>query len=234
MRGTHFPWRSALFVAACLVLAGCDQTPISGVQDQADAAMAGTKGDHAGRAESILSQPNRFPRGVEDEFLRLETELPGFGGFYIGDNGDFVAVSTGAVSDEIVSTRMVEFIRVNSTRFVKPGGSLPQVTVVSGEYAFSRLLDYLFAVRERITQEHDVILLDADEQRNRLRIGIGPKGSLESINRLARSIGVDTAALYTELMSSYPRTTQADLRDKYRSTFAGIQTQQDHGLAYTV
>lgn len=209
----------AIAGAALLVAVACDEPRISGVEIKSSASSVATE-----RAGQLLAQPNRFPRGIEDEILRLETELPGFGGFYFDENGDVVAISVGVTPDVRVQGRVAEYIQASGSRFARSDGSLPQVSIRRGDYAFSQLLDYLFKVRALLTREDDIVLLDADEQRNRLRLGIGSAGSLARAYDLARRAGFDTAALYLESVPEYPRATLGSLRDKWRATFAGIQT----------
>lgn len=211
------------FVSMCTalaVLAACAESPSSvlvGSSDQVRIAGA--------RASQLLEQRGRYPRGIEDDFLRLEADLPGFGGLYLDKNQDVVAVTTGAESDVRVRERVLEFVRSSSNRFAKPDGSLPAVLVKRGDYSSSQLLDHLFKVRSQLRVEDDVVYLDADEEKNRLRIGIGPKGSLARAYGLAQRAGIDTATLHIEQVPGYPQTSQLfTLRDRWRATFAGIQT----------
>ena len=177
------------------------------------------------RATELLAQPGRYPRGVEDDFLRIETEVAGFGGLYLDDNDDLVAISTGVESDIRVRDRVHEYVRFAPERFVKPDGSQPAVLVKRGEFAFSQLLDFLFLLRAQLTVEDDVVFLDADERRNLLRLGLGPNGTITRAYALARRAGLDPSALYIESMGDHPRSSQMfSLRARWRPTFAGIQT----------
>ena len=211
--------RFGLVGAMVLTMSACETPRIAGAPT--DNGMAAAR---QARATELLAQPNRYARGVEDEFLRLEAELPGFGGFYLNRNGEIVAVSAGATVDGAVQGRVAEYLLAAGARFAKPDGSLPSVRVERGQYAFSDLLDFLFRVRAQLTADDAIVLLDADEQRNRLRLAIGPKGSPARALELARRAGVDTAALYVELAQDYPRAHLNSLRDRWRATFAGIKT----------
>ncbi len=75
--------------AMLLVMSGCDTPRVAG--GTTDAGMPSVR---RARAVELLAQPNRYARGVEDEFLQLESGLPGFGGFFMDKNGDIVAVSS--------------------------------------------------------------------------------------------------------------------------------------------
>lgn len=185
--------------AMLLVMSGCDTPRVAG--GTTDAGMPSVR---RARAVELLAQPNRYARGVEDEFLQLESGLPGFGGFFMDKNGDIVAVSAGATTDGAVQSRVADYLRAAGARFAKPDGSQPQVVVQHGDYAFSDLLDFLFRVRAQLRTDDGIVLLDADEQRNRLRVVIGPKGSPARAFELARRAGIDTAALYIGVAQDLP------------------------------
>ncbi|HEX8275758.1 MAG TPA: S1 family peptidase [Longimicrobiaceae bacterium] len=205
--------RWLLPLPALAVLAACADKP-----SPSEATAPG-----AAAAASAAPQVRRFSRGIEDEFLQMQSsEVPGFGGFYVDEAGDIVAYVTDSADEPRARGAIQRLLARDARRFAREDGSRPSVHVRRGEYGFSQLVQWSDALQRGARPAHGISLFDADEMKNRVRIGIADRSQVAGIQALAESLGVPRGALHFELRRG-TNALVASLRDVIRPTGAGTQ-----------
>lgn len=86
----------------------------------------------------------------------------------------------------------------------------------------SQLVAWRQAMWRSAESDHQIWSADADEGRNRVRLGIGSPDVIPDVESLAAEIGVPVEALYFEEMKALP-VLAADVTDELRPTLGGIQ-----------
>jgi hypothetical protein len=204
--------RWLLPLPALAVFAACADTPTS----------SGAAPAAPGASAAAAPQAKRFSRGIEDEFLQMQTEVPGFGGFYVDEAGDIVAYVTDLADESRARGAVQRLLLRDARRFARRDGSQPAVHVRKGEFGFSQLVDWSEKLQRGARPAHGISLFDADEMRNRVRIGIADQGQAAGIQALAGSLGVPRGALHFEMRRGR-NVLAASLRDVIRPTGAGTQ-----------
>lgn len=173
-------------------------------------------------AELAAAIRGRALRGAEDDILRIEAVLPGFGGMFI-DNGVinlFVpkgndAVNARAAIAQVASSlRLVPELREQLAR----GDNL---NLLQADFAFSQLIEWQTALASRVKPDIPIFGIDADEKKNRLRVLILPGGTRAEVLHLAALANIPDAAIEVEVGT--PPSLAAGLRGTWRPTGGGIQ-----------
>ncbi|MET0399968.1 MAG: hypothetical protein ABW277_24475 [Longimicrobiaceae bacterium] len=211
--------RSLLPVSALALFAACADTP-----SPSEATVPGVAA-----AASAAPQARKFSRGIEDEFLQMEAaEVPGFGGFYVDDAGDIVAYVTDTANEGRARGAIQRLLLRDTRRFARRDGSQPAVHVRKGEYGFSQLVEWNEKLQRGARPSDGISLYDADEMRNRVRIGIADPARAAGVQALAESLGVPRGALHFEIRRGHNELA-ATLRDVIRPTGAGTQVNVNVG-----
>lgn len=147
------------------------------------------------------------PFTYDDELAQMAEEIPGFGGLYYDEEG-FPNVY---VKD------------VAGAAHLKALG--PDVRIHEGEYDFRQLRQWKDAL-VNVLSRPEVVMVDADEATNRVRIGInreagGMQKSLRTVRSLVQRTGVPARAVVIEQVD--PIYNLATLRDRVRPVPGGVQ-----------
>jgi hypothetical protein len=113
-------------------------------------------------ASAILLQPAREPRGVEDDILRIEAKVPGFGGFYADSVGGLVAYVRDVTNSSAATAALKDLALSDPGRFYVTGAS-PKITIRQADFAFSQLVGWEESLLESV-RPRGVLLYDADER----------------------------------------------------------------------
>lgn len=175
-------------------------------------------------------------RGIEDEMLLLEAEIPGFGGFFV-EQPEKTLVAY--VQDMGNAAEVEAMLRRRSHSSLKHiFNSLPdpsKIEVRKGNFAFSTLLDW----QERVAQEAGdaFTFLDADEAFNRLTIEVLSSDAEREIEAIARAIGIPQEGYAIRIVEALP-STYPNLVDYHVQPVGGVAIQAypgaDCSLGYNV
>ncbi|MBC8090111.1 MAG: hypothetical protein H7Z40_22875 [Phycisphaerae bacterium] len=158
--------------------------------------------------------------------LRIEQDIPGFGGFYQDTtSGDIVAFVTDMQSSAATVSRLNQF--VTDKMVTRKNGSRSLVTIRQGEYSLSTLIDWQVKLRTSGNRSSGIVLLDADEHLNRLRVAVSDSAAVGGVLELAQSLGIPVQAIVSELRTGQVRLT-SKVTDKHRPQLgAGIAINQN-------
>jgi hypothetical protein len=119
----------------------------------------------AGPAQSA-EDPRREPRSIDQEFVQMGAEVPGFGGYFYDEQDRLNVFLKDTEGPEAAAFRDQE----------------PGVVVRRGDYDFGELAAWRRELRQVLALP-GVVSLDVDEATNRIRIGIDSRARAKSLNR---------------------------------------------------
>ena len=179
------------------------------------------------RKELILAQGGRTYRGIEDEFLRIEGEIPGFGGLYIR-NSDKKVVAHLTDLSRSTSLRTALISRSSNTLkdVLNTVDGPSDILIEQGSFSFSQLV----ADQGILSDEFGPSLfsIDADEEQNRLSVEVGDTEARTRIFLAAQRVGIPEAEIKVTIVASRPPSTlTTDSRTDYPMGGFKIQAYTD-------
>jgi hypothetical protein len=200
---------SSLLLMAALV-SGCKDA-VEPTQPAGDlpAASAGT------------AQARAKARGIDAEFSRLATRIPGFAGMYFDKAGKLnVNVKSQAGAAARAAELLGQLRAAGSSRVQDRLRKAPSVITHQARYDYLQLQDWksrlgvLFGIR-------GVVFTDIDEARNQLQVGITRGASQRQVEQALARAGVPRAAVVIRRTS--PIEKMVTLRNRFRPVPGGVQ-----------
>ncbi|MGQ0702818.1 MAG: hypothetical protein ACT4PM_06765 [Gemmatimonadales bacterium] len=147
-------------------------------------------------AQDPAFDPEPTPAGptLDELFLQIAKEIPGFAGIVLGENGvveiKLVDTTNGLRARAVVAQVFAgaRSVQGRTTRLVK------------ARYSFAQLDSWRALLHEK-GLPRGVRLIDADERRNALVIGTRDEPGAQSARQFARSLGIPDDAVMTELLT---------------------------------
>lgn len=173
-------------------------------------------------------------RGTEDEFVRIERDVPGFAGLF----ADSAGIITLRLKDPSRRDAAVSAVRALSGRFHLPSqladaldGRTP-LRVLSAQYSMSELMS-LLRVAAQASLGLTVIALDADERSNQIVVYV--ESSADSSRLLERfaEAGMPPSDVRF-VIGPRPVALQSSLRGRHRPTASGLQIRNQGGARCTL
>ncbi|HEY0024723.1 MAG TPA: hypothetical protein VGB24_17540 [Longimicrobium sp.] len=147
-----------------------------------------------------LAQQDSFA-SLDEEFAHLaRNEIPGFGGHFINDDGNFTVYLT----DPGQRDRAVQVLsRVISRRPLRwrGRGQGPQVAlarVLQGQFDFAQMKGWRERLDAQVFSLPGVLSTDIDERRNRLVIGMSDPSRRAGVDSLLAAAGIPPAAVLVQ------------------------------------
>ena len=173
-------------------------------------------------------------RGVEDEFVRIERDVPGFGGLFADSAGAIVV----RLKDSSLRDASIAALRALSGRFRLPSqltdaldGRAP-MRVLAARYSMSELIALLRMIAQA-SEGASIVALDADERSNQVVVYV--ERSVDSLSLLDRyaAAGVAAGAVRFDV-GQRPVALQPSLRGRHRPTASGLQIRDQTGNRCTL
>jgi hypothetical protein len=162
----------------------------------------------AGTAQAA-EDPRREPRSIDQEFLRIEQEIPGFGGFFYDEQDRLNVFLKDTGGPAAAAFREVD----------------PGVVLRRGDYGFGELAAWRRELRQVLALP-GVVSLDVDEATNRIRIGMDSRARTKSLDRdrLERELLFGEAPRQAVVVEEVePIRRLAGLRDQVRPIPGGVE-----------
>jgi hypothetical protein len=162
----------------------------------------------AGPAQSA-EDPRREPRSIDQEFIEMGTEIPGFGGYFYDEQDRLNVFLKDTEGPEAAAFRDQE----------------PGVVIRRGDYGFGELAAWRQELRQVLALP-GVVFLDVDEAANRIRIGIDSRSRAKSLNRdrLERELLFQAAPREAVVIQEIePIRMLANLRNQFRPIPGGVE-----------
>lgn len=141
------------------------------------------------------------PHNLDEQLASIAERVPGFGGFFFDDEGNPTVYLRDMRLSKAVQTEMTKLLagqgvgRGHAARPVEASS----IRVLPGKYDFAQLVRWKLALREALSYP-GVVFIYADEQRNRVHVGIEPGTDGTAVKRLAVRLGVpEEAVIFSEV-----------------------------------
>jgi hypothetical protein len=183
------------------------------------------------KAQSAAA-PARRHYGIDAEFVQLAAAVPGFGGYSFDDQGRAVVFLTDTTTAAARVAALRGLIGTRDARFAQS-----PLVVRKGEYDFTQLAawkDTLFLVLPSVMA--GITSVDADEARNRVRVGVVDPAALRPrVLQAVATLGIPAAALIVERRGPFVIAAAGDsLTSVWRPTVNGLQIRNSNGNLCTL
>ena len=162
---------------------------------------------------------------LDDEFERLaRTEIPGFAGFYLQDDGTpvvrLVDQRQRGAAERYLATRLA------GLRGGRTANAPGRPVFRDAAYDFAQLKGWSIKVHTLLSRG-DVYTIDVDEVENRVRVGVRDAAAVAAVRAHGTQMGIPAAALHVE---TQPRPEfRATVRDYSPTMMGGIQIASSAG-----
>jgi hypothetical protein len=211
--------RTALFPGATILavafVTGCaDVPPTEPTLEEGDVLFGGGVAEH-------------LPT-LDEEFVRISREIPGFGGWYYDASGRLNVVMAPA-APSLSATEMRSRLAANLTALGEDAAAAQTAVVKAGQYDFAAL-DAMHRQVMNVLGIPGVVYTDADEVANRVAVGVSNATAAEAVQHAVGMLGVPREAVVVrttspvQAMVGQPGTmTNHTLRDRIRPTAGGLE-----------
>jgi hypothetical protein len=187
--------------AVILLLAGCtaDEPGPSALEAPSVAAVPSASSTQlkarSDRTPTSGPWAGRHVRREEAAFFSLESDVPGFGGYWFDENGDMVVQLKDATPGRsaVARTRLTGVLNGRRNGLANRGGD---IRISPADYTFSELAAWRDVLTDDLVGKGvGVRSTDADEVRNRVVVGISNPSVRSVVRRAASALGVPQNAL---------------------------------------
>ncbi|HEX2077343.1 MAG TPA: hypothetical protein VHG08_06525 [Longimicrobium sp.] len=215
MRITHVP-QLTLAALAALSLAACADTPTAGPAEPGGPL-------HAAAADTA-APPQEIVYEGEKEYEEIASQVPGYAAHWYDEDGNRVVALTDP-SQEALALRVIES---RSEPEPAEGETRTGATrVIQVKHDFVTLRDWRNRANFPLFSEKGVVLLDLDEQRNALFVGVADESARAGAEAQLRAAGVPLDAAIIEVTGA-PELYQT-LQNFFRPLQSGYQIQNAPG-----
>jgi hypothetical protein len=173
-------------LAGLVLLAGCndDQAPYERI---------------AGPQRQIVDggQPHHY-QGIEEEFAALAREAPGSAGFFLDSDGRLNIYLTDLSQEHAARAALMALFPRSPLARVRPRIDLRGLRVHKAQYDFVQLAEWRDRISPILFGIREFSMLDLDERRNRIVIGLENLSRVGSIELELARLGIPPAAVLFE------------------------------------
>jgi hypothetical protein len=160
---------------------------------------------------TVSLQPGN--QGTPDDPIALARQVPGFGGFYLDDQGTPVVYLKNVTERGNAQRALAPF-------FQHQGMSPSQLRVLPARYNWAQLEGWFARTSPEVLSIRGAVFVDADEASNRVTIGV-ERGALDRVRGIVARLGIPQDAVV--LQETEPIRQVATLRSKVRPVVGGLQ-----------
>jgi hypothetical protein len=172
----------------------------------------------------------RTRRGVEDEILRIEAGVPGFGGFYFDrDEWRFAIHVRDAEHEEAALAASRQLASHVVMRLQRDDVSSQDIAVREGRFGFSELVAWSEFLFPKVLTIPGFVAIGADERRNRVLVRVENTGAQRQVEEILEVLDAPDGVVHVELANRMYAATS--LTDRIRPTGGGIEIIREDGNA---
>lgn len=183
----------------------------------------------------LQAEAGIYARGEQDDMLRREAELPGFGGFYISaDRQVMVYMKPSArTPDALVRSTLYNAYVSRPEQYVRESMvNARQAQILVGQYTLSELIAIENAIAHSLTRIPGYTGVGTDIRRNRVILGLVDSSHTAEAMSAVASLGVPTEAVIPEVWGKVQFA--SNWNSTVRPTRAGIEMEILNRTVYSV
>ena len=180
-----------------------------------------------------------LPKTLDEQFLAIGEEVPGFAGLYYDDNNDLVVnVAQGGLRTSSVSDIEAALVKEFGQDVFGAVGTLsgqsvePTLKTQEVKYSFAELNNFLEKF-EREVKEAGINIVDIDEVANEIYLGVENEAIANKLRAAFTQLGLPEDAI-TVAVEQAPIPLATTLENKVRPTQGGILIDQSPGTRCTL
>jgi hypothetical protein len=201
---------SSLAVAAVAFLGACSDAPPTEPRAQSEEAVD--------LFRTTSPDPAQFSGGLDAIFVRIAQDLPGFGGLYYDESQTLnVVMAPATMSAAEVANHLHGWLPTLGIE----EEAVQRLVIREGQYDFARLAAMRARADQVVWSLGQVVFTDADEQANRVHIGVENDAAAGAVRRALAMAGLPSEAVLVSL--SEPEYPMQGLRDRVRPVAGGLQ-----------
>ncbi len=178
--------------------------------------------------EIRAAMQGRTRRGVQDEILRIEAGVPGFGGFYFDrDEWRFAIHLRVAEHEEAAIAASQQLASSVVTRLQLDDVSSQDIAVRQGRFGFSEIVAWSELLFPQVLTIPGFVAIGADERRNRVLVRVEHTGARRQVEELLETLDAPDGVFHVELAARIYAA--ASLADRVRPTGGGIEIIREDG-----
>lgn len=157
-------------------------------------------------AQTAPTGPRSTPPGLDGKFFELARQVPGFGGYFFDENGDLNVYVTDLAQEGTARAAVTEVARNRGERSQQRWHRPAEIVVRRGDFHFAQLHRW----RARLNTELPklgVRLIDIDEAKNRIFVGVADEAAKSDVLTLVDQLGVPRNAVIVDLVAEVSRAT---------------------------
>lgn len=166
--------------------------------------------------------PNAL-RGLNAEFTRLASEIPGFGGMYYDRDGNLnVYVAGNRTNRAALRSALASRVRGELSISAHMSSASNEMIVREADYDFDQLGRWYEQMRPVLGHE-GVVFTDIDESQNRLKIGVEAGAPVDQIQTALAQFSVPAEAVTFEVTEPIVPLKGTNLQERVQPFAGGIQ-----------
>lgn len=200
-------WRNrANLVVSVLLLGACTR----------EQSLTDTNPVDSGMSAAIASDPAPTPAGpsLDDLFLQVSRDVPGFGGIFVDEDGALVIQLVDSAQGDAARSA------VERTFGAEPAVRDRATRLNAARFSFSQLNSWRGTIDEK-GPPAEVRLIDIDERANVIRIGTVDQASAGGVAQWIEAIGIPRSAVVTEPVPAMSQLTDY-LSSRVRPVLGGL------------
>ncbi len=172
------------------------------------------------------------PTNLDTLFTQVANQVPGFGGFFLDGHGELNVYLTDGPAQKAAAISAIA--AVFSPHRPKIAQQAQQnIKVLQGQYDFAQLREWKIKARSLFSTFPEITALDADEQQNRVVIGVETFDVVASIEPELDKLNVPRQAVEFERIEPVRRTSHETLLDRVRPLNAGLLVSYNFNGGFT-
>jgi hypothetical protein len=204
---------SKLIIPLLVLAIGCDRSPTENPSLPASGSS---------RSLGDILDDHRPLSSLDEHFVELAREAPGFGGLFYDEAGRLTVNLTNPSRRPEVEGSIAAFLAGGDFRALGPRlAEVARMNVRPAQYDFAQLYEWYGPLVSAIATLPGVTQTDIDDVRNRIVIGVESGNLVQGVRAQAQLIGVPAAAVLVEVIP--PTRVTANLQGLVRPMHAGIQ-----------
>ncbi|HEX8321363.1 hypothetical protein [Longimicrobium sp.] len=166
------------------------------------AAAANAAGPSTQARQSQVPQ-ERDLRTLDERFSALNRQIPGFGGYYRGENGNFVVFLTEPAVQQVVALQVLTPVL---TSIPVPGRlnltQVPQILVRQGRFTFDQLDGFRNQARDAVLGLDGLVSVGVHPAQNRVWIGVRDTAARDRVQAAVAAMNIPGEAFVVEVVGT--------------------------------